>query len=76
MSETIAIKIPPELKKKIKQLKNKVNWPEEIRLFIKRRIREIEAEESMSKILEEIKSTSGVPKGFSVSSVREDRESG
>jgi len=75
MSEIIAVRVPRELKKKVKQLKNKVNWPEEIRHFIERRIKEIEAEESMNKAIEEISKTSGVPKGFSVSSVREDRES-
>jgi|YelNatPaOPRAMG01_1025707.scaffolds.fasta_scaffold418820_2 hypothetical protein len=75
MSETIAVKIPAELKRKVKQLKDKVDWPEEIRLFIKRRIKEIEAEENMNRICEEIRRTGSVPKGFSKSSVREDRES-
>ncbi|MGQ9597217.1 MAG: hypothetical protein ACUVQY_10455 [Thermoproteota archaeon] len=53
-----------------------MNWPEEIRLFIKRRIREVEAEENMDRIIKGIRRIGSVPKEFSTMSVREDRESG
>ncbi|MEM0054337.1 MAG: CopG family transcriptional regulator [Nitrososphaeria archaeon] len=76
MSKIIAVKVSDELKKKVDKFKDKINWPEEIRLFIERKIREIEAQEKMKNIIEDIEKTGGVPKGFSVLSVREDRESG
>ncbi|MEM3466532.1 MAG: CopG family transcriptional regulator [Thermoproteota archaeon] len=75
MSEIIAIKVSRELKKKIKALKKEVNWPEEIRRFIQVKVREIEARKTIEKITREIENTQGVPKGFALMLVREDRES-
>lgn len=75
MSEIIAVKVSRELKKKTKALKKEVNWPEEIRRFIEGKIREIEAKKTIERITGEIEKTEGVPKGFSVRLVREDRES-
>ncbi|MDW8033659.1 MAG: CopG family transcriptional regulator [Nitrososphaerota archaeon] len=75
MSEIIAVKVSRELKKKMKTLKKEVNWPEEIRRFIDAKIREIEANKTMERVSREIANTEGVPKGFAVRMVREDRES-
>ncbi len=75
MSEIIAVKVPRELKKKMKTLKKEVNWPEEIRRFIEAKVREVEAKKTIERITREIENTEGVPKGFAVKLVREDRES-
>jgi hypothetical protein len=75
MSEIIAVKVSRELKKKTKALKKEVNWPEEIRRFIEEKIREVEAKKTIERIMKEIENTEGVPKGFSVRLVKEDRES-
>ena len=40
----ISVRIPDELKKKMDSLRGVVNWSEEIRKFIERRVREIEQE--------------------------------
>lgn len=74
MSEIIAVKVSRELKKKVKALKKEVNWPEEIRRFIEEKIREVESRKAVERITREIGRTEGVPKGFSVRLVREDRE--
>jgi hypothetical protein len=53
----------------------RVDWVEEIEKIIVEKIREFEAEENFKKILRELeKAKWSVPKGFSVKSVREDRD--
>jgi len=53
----------------------RVNQVEEIEKIIVEKIREFEAEENFKKILRELeKAEWSVPKGFSVKSVREDRD--
>jgi hypothetical protein len=53
----------------------RVNRVEEIEKIIVEKIREFEAEENFKKILRELeKAEWSVPKGFSVKSVREDRD--
>ena len=69
----VSVRVSKELKEKMK--KYDINWSEEIRKAIIERISEIErakAAEEISKMIE------GLPKaetGFSVKSVREDRDS-
>jgi len=71
------VKVRKELKEKMERYRDRVDWPEEVRRFIELRIRELEAEESFERILEELKRASwSVPRGFSVKCVREDRDSG
>jgi hypothetical protein len=72
-----SVKISRELKEKMEKYRGRVNWAEEIRKTIEERIRELEAEENFERVLRELeKAEWGVPKGFSVMSVREDRDSG
>jgi len=71
----VTLKVPVEVKEKMKRLKGKVNWSREIREYIVKRIREIEAEETLKEVTTIINKTRGVPRGFSARSVREDRES-
>ena len=71
------MKVSRELKEKMERYRDRVDRPEEVRRFIELRIRELEAEESFERILEELKRASwSVPRGFSVKCVREDRDSG
>lgn len=72
-----SVKVRRELKEKMERYRDRVDWPEEVRRFIERRVRELEAEESFERIFEELKRASwSVPRGFSAGSVREDRDSG
>ncbi len=53
-----------------------MNWAEELRRFVEMRLREIEAEENIKRIVEELeKLPIETPNGFSSASVREDRDS-
>jgi len=75
MSETIAVKVSKELKERMRRLRNRVDWPNEIRRFIEERIRQEEAEENLKQVIELLKRTKGgVEKGFAVAAVRESRE--
>jgi len=76
MGKVIAVKVSDEIKKKVKKLKDRVDWPEEIRRFIQDRVREEEAEDNMKNVIKMIEATKPVPRGFSASSVREDRDRG
>ncbi|MGC8933355.1 MAG: CopG family transcriptional regulator [Candidatus Methanodesulfokora sp.] len=76
MSEVVSFKVSKEIKKKIDELKNEVNWPDELRRFVELKIKEVEARKNKERIMERLRKASwSVPKGFSAKSVREDRDS-
>ncbi len=76
MSVVVSFKVRREIKELMDRFRNRVNWSEELRRFVEERVRQLEAEENFEKILERLKSAEwGVPRGFSTSSVREDRDS-
>ncbi len=74
MSQTnvITVKIPSELKKKMKQVK--VNWSEYIRDSIKKKIDEQKMKEASSKLDQIRMKAKPVPTEELVSWIREDRE--
>ncbi len=75
MSEVVSFKVPKEIKEKMRKYSKRVKWSEELRNYVIERIRRMEAEENLEKVIEMIESTKGVPRGFSARSVREDRDS-
>ncbi|MEM4554095.1 MAG: CopG family transcriptional regulator [Ignisphaera sp.] len=76
MGTVFSVKIRKEVKEKMEKYRDRVNWAEEIRKYIEEILRKLEAQENFEKILKELeKARWGTPKGFAVSSVREDRDS-
>ena len=72
----VSFKVRKDVKERMEKYKDRVNWAEELRMFVESRLREIEAEENIRKVVEELeKLPVESPKGFSSSSVREDRDS-
>ncbi|RLE86884.1 MAG: CopG family transcriptional regulator [Thermoprotei archaeon] len=71
----ISVRIPRELKKKMDSLRGVVNWSEEVRRFIERRIREIEQEKAIEELEELIQRLPLMPRGHIAKYVREDRDS-
>jgi len=70
----VTVRVPDELKVKMKELN--INWSEEIREFIRRRIDEEERKRKINEALEILKRTLvSVERGFAAKSVREDRDS-
>ncbi len=76
MSSVVSFKVKREIKEKMEKYKDRVNWAEELRKFVEEKIRVLEAEENFKKIIDVLeKSDWSVPRGFSVESVRRDRDS-
>ena len=75
MGTVISIRVPEELKREMDRLRNKVNWSEEIREFIKRRIEEYRKKEIIDELVEYIKTLPEAPKGVAQELVRESRDS-
>ena len=75
MSATVSFRIPRELKKKMDSLRKYINWSEELRRFVEKRIREYEQQKAIEEIEEIIKKIPSSPKGTAVKYVREDRDS-
>ncbi len=72
-SAVMSVRIPPELKREMK--KYNINWSEEIRAFIRKRIEEEEKKQALQEVIELVESLPGVPKGTAKKLVREDRDS-
>jgi len=72
LSTIISVRVPKKLKKRMDKLRDMVNWSEEIRKFLEKRVEEFHRRkdlEEIRKVLEE------VPKGTVTRYVREDRDS-
>jgi len=72
-SAVVSVRVPPELRREMK--KYDINWSEEIREFIKKRIEEEEKKRALQEVIEIVESLPGVPKGTAKKLVREDRDS-
>jgi hypothetical protein len=69
----ITIRIPRELREEMKKLN--INWSEEIRKFIARRIDEEVRKRRIKEAISMLKETGSVERGFAEKAVREDRDS-
>jgi len=74
MSDAVSFRVPREVKEKMKRYSKQVKWSEELRNYVIERIRSIEAEDNLKRVIEMIESTKGVPEGFSVRSIMKDRD--
>ena len=71
----MSFKIPEELREKMREFKDQVEWSREIREYIKMRIREIEGKKKLEEAHKMIKKTSSSPLGTASKIVREERDS-
>jgi post-segregation antitoxin (ccd killing protein) len=69
----ITIRIPRELKEKMRKIN--INWSEEMRKFIARRIDEEVRRKQIEEAIAMLKESGSVEKGFAEKSVRENRDS-
>jgi predicted DNA-binding protein len=70
LSEVVTIRVPRELKERMKRFENR--WSEEIRVFIEERVRQLELKELVEEIVADPKRPE--VEGDSTSLIREDRE--
>ncbi len=71
----VSFRVDRKIKEKMEKYKGRINWAEELRRFVEAKIRELEAEENLQRIINELeKMPFKTPSGFSRASVREDRD--
>jgi anaerobic ribonucleoside-triphosphate reductase len=68
----VSVKVPEGIKKRMRQVE--INWSEEIRSYILKKIKETEKEQKLKEIREMIRGVK-VHKGTASALVREDRDS-
>jgi len=71
----ISVKVPTSIKEKMKEYKEDVDWPEEIRRFITVRIEELERVRAVEKAMRLLEEIPPAVKGTAKALVREDRDS-
>jgi len=64
LGTVISIRVPEKLKREMERLRDEVNWSEEIREFIKRRIEEYRNKEIFDELVEYIKTLPEAPEGI------------
>ncbi len=75
MSVTVTFRVPKELKERMDKLRGYVNWSEEVRLFLEKRVRELEQARAIEELEKLIRNLPEVPRGAVTGYVREDRDS-
>ncbi len=75
MSVVISVRIPRRLKEKMDSLSDTVNWSEEIREFLEKRVEELHRKKVLEEVRRVIEKLPETPKGTAVRYVREDRDS-
>lgn len=70
--DTISFRVPTKLKEDMKKVG--VNWSQEVRQFIERRVRQSKKEEAIKKIDSVLSRMPGAEKGTASHYVREDRD--
>jgi len=75
MSVVISVRIPRKLKEEMDALRKYVNWSEEIRRFLEKRVKEARKIIVLKEVRNVIEKLPEVPRGTITSYVREDRDS-
>ncbi|MEL9940352.1 MAG: CopG family transcriptional regulator [Ignisphaera sp.] len=71
-----SVKLRREIKEKMDRYRDRVNWAEEVRRFIESKLREIEADDNIRNVVNMLSQLPiESPRGSSVTSIREDRDS-
>ncbi len=71
----MSFRVPRELKKKMDNLREHINWSEELRRFVEKRVKEFEQEKALEELEEIIRKMPPSPRGGTTKYVREDRDS-
>ncbi len=71
---TVTVRLPKELKAKMMNYKSHIDWNDEIRQFISKRIKQLEKEEALRRIRKKLESIPPAPAGTAARLVREDRD--
>ncbi len=75
MSVTVSFRVSKELKKKMDELRGIINWSDELRKFVERRIKEYEQIKAIEELDALVRRLPEAPRGTATRYVREDRDS-
>lgn len=74
MNEVISIRVPEQTRSEMKKLRRSINWNQEIRDFIKKRIDDKKKDDILASVTERIKKNPALPSGSAAGLVRADRD--
>jgi hypothetical protein len=72
----VSVKISDKTKREMEELRDRVEWPSEIRAFIESRLEQARREDTLNRVEKALKNQPKTKRGTSSKLVREDRESG
>ncbi|WP_367884233.1 hypothetical protein [Thermococcus sp. JCM 11816] len=76
MGSVVSVRVPPDVKREMDELKGEINWSEEIREFIKKKIKEYRKKKALQEVVSYIQTLPEAPKGGTAQKlVRDDRDS-
>ena len=74
MNQVISIRIPEQTRSEMKKLRRFINWNQEIRDFIKKRIDDKKKDDVLALVTERLKKIPALPSGSAAQLVRADRD--
>jgi len=74
MNQVISIRIPEQTHSEMKKLRRYINWNQEIREFIKKRIDDKKKDDILASVTELLKKIPALPSGSAAQLVRADRD--
>ena len=74
MNQVISIRIPEQTHSEMKKLRRFINWNQEIRDFIKKRIDDKKKDDILASVTELLKKIPALPSGSAAQLVRADRD--
>jgi len=72
----VSVKVSDETKREMEELKDRVQWPSEIRAFIESRLEQARREDTVERVENALRNQPKTKRGTSSKLVREDRDSG
>jgi len=75
MNQVISIRVPEETRSEMKKLRRFINWNQEIRAFIQKRIDDKKKDDVLASVTERLRKNPALPSGSAAQLVRTDRDS-
>jgi hypothetical protein len=75
MNQVISIRVPEETRSEMKKLRRFINWNQEIRAFIQKRVDDKRKDDVLASVTELLKKNPAVSSGSAAQLVRTDRDS-
>jgi transposase len=75
MNKVISIRVPEETRKEMQKLRRFINWNQEIRDFIRKRVDDKKKDDVLASVTERIRKNPALPSGSAAQLVRNDRDS-